>query len=82
MDVLILVIKMLTPNSDKRYKYINENLPGTSLRVSYRFAWQFPTTFPGSPFLKNWVSNGEAGFNSQPLQAVNSIIYLQKTMTA
>jgi hypothetical protein len=73
---------MLTPNTNTKYKCSNENLPGMPLQGVYVFALPFPTTFPFYSFLKIWLSNVQAGFNTLSLQAVHTIVYPQKTMTA
>jgi hypothetical protein len=73
---------MLTPNTNTKYKCSNENLSGIPLQGGYIFALALPAVFSFYPSLKNWLSNVQVGFNTLPLQAVHSIVYPQKTMTA
>lgn len=72
---------MLTPKQNTQIRCSNENLPGTFLQVSYVPALPYSAAFLLFPFLKNWFSGFQPGFNILAKWDVISFIHPEKTMT-
>jgi hypothetical protein len=72
---------MLTPNQNTQIRCSNENLPGTFLQVSYALTLPFSAAFLFFPFLKNWFSGIQPGFNILAKWDGISFIHPEKTMT-